>query len=68
VASNSDYSGFLGEKISGLIAKEQQQIGRSRTMNALDLESISRRKPASRIKASQSGLVAGKSRGGSNEV
>jgi hypothetical protein len=37
-------------------------------MNALDLESISRRKPASRIKASQSGLVAGKSRGDSNEV
>jgi len=68
VASNSDYSGFLGEKISGLIAKEQQQIGRSRTMNALDLDSISRREPVSRIKASQSGLVAGKSKGGSNEV
>jgi hypothetical protein len=67
VASNSDYSGFLGEKISGLIAKEQQQIGRSRTMNALDLEST-RREPLSTIKASQSVLVAGKSRGNSNEV
>ena len=65
MASNTDYSGFTGEKISGLIVNEQEKIERSRTMNALDLATSAKKSPASTVATPQAGLVAGDSRGAS---
>ena len=66
VASNSDYSGFTGEKISGLIVNEQEKIERSRTINALDLQNS--QKPRSSIQEGYFEKMVGKTKSGAKEI